>query len=185
MKHLGERVTALVDEQLDHDARDVALVHLARCSACQAAVAAERGVAAMLRNLPDVRPSEGFVQMLLALPGPEGPLPPDRRSFPGATPAPAKWRPPAIPAGRVPKPREPHTDAAPTARRSAVRYALAGSMSLGVLTAALASLGGEPEDPVVPPTQQFTVEHTRSSGALPFADPSAVVVPASSVPQDP
>jgi hypothetical protein len=185
VRHLGERVTPLVDEQLDHDARDVALAHLARCSACQAAVAAERGVAAMLRNLPDVRPSEQFVQMLLGLPGPEGPLPPDRRSFPGAAPAPARWRPPAIPGNVVPQPRKPHVDAAPTARRSAVRYALAGSVSLGVLAAALASLGGEPEDPVVPPTQQFTVEHTRSSGALPFADPSAVVVPASSVPQDP
>ena len=185
MKHLGERVTALVDEQLDHDARDVALAHLARCAACQAAVAAERGVAAMLRNLPDVRPSERFVQMLLGLPGPDGPLPPDRTSFPGAAPAPAQWRLAATPAGGVPQPREPHSDAAPTARRSGVRYALAGSVSLGVLAAALASLGGEPEEPVVPPTQHFTVEHARSSGALPFADPSAVVVPASSVPQDP
>jgi hypothetical protein len=185
VKHLGERVTDLVDEQLDHDARDVALAHLARCAACQTAVVAERGIAAMLRNLPDVRPTEQFVQMLLALPGPEGPLPPDRRTFPGAAPAPARWRPAATAASGVPQPREPHTGAAPTARRSAVRYALAGSVSLGVLAAALASLGGEPEAPVVPPTQQFTVEHTRSSGALPFGDPSAVVVPASSVPQDP
>jgi anti-sigma factor RsiW len=185
VKHLGERVTALVDEQLDHDARDVALAHLARCSACQAAVAAERGVAAMLRELPDVRPSEQFVQMLLGLPGPEGPLPPDRRSFPGAAPAPARWRPAVSPAGGVPQPREPHTGTAPAVRRSGVRYALAGSVSVGVLAAALASLGGEPEDPVVPPTQQFTLEHARSSGALPFTDPSAVVVPASSLPQDP
>ncbi|HEX6338906.1 MAG TPA: zf-HC2 domain-containing protein [Jiangellaceae bacterium] len=185
MKHLGERVTALVDEQLDHDDRDVALAHLARCSACQAAVAAERGVADMLRNLPDIQPSERFVQMLHELPGPDGPLPPDRTAFPGSAPAPARWRPAAIPAGSVPQPREPHIDATPTARRSGVRYALAGSVSLGVLAAALASLGAEPEDPVVPPMQQFTVEHARSSGALPFADPSAVVVPASSVPQDP
>ena len=185
MKHLGDRVTPLVDEQLDHDARDFAFAHVAQCAACQAAVAAERGVAAMLRNLPDVRPSEQFVQILLNLPGPDGPLPPDRTSFPGAAPPPAQWRSSPALAGAVPQPREPDTDATPSTRRAAIRCALAGSVSLGVLAAALASLGGEPEDPVVPPTQQFTVEHARSSGALPFGDPSAVVVPASSMPQDP
>jgi anti-sigma factor RsiW len=185
VKHLGERITALVDEQLDHDARDVALAHLAQCSACQVAVAAERDVAAALRNLPDVQPSERFMQMLLALPGPDGPLPPDRRSFPGAMPAPARWRPTTGVASGVPHQREPDSGTTPPSRRSGVRYAVAGSVSVGVLAVALASLGGEPENSVVPPTRQFTVEHARSSGVLPFADPAAVVVPASSASQDP
>lgn len=184
MKHLGERVTALVDEQLDHDARDIALAHLARCPSCQVAVATERDVAAVLRNLPDVQPSERLVQTLLALSGPEGPLPLDRRPFPGAAPAPARWRATSAPVSGIPQQRDPHKGPAPL-RRAGVRYAVAGSVSLGVLAVALASLGGQPEDAVVPPTQQFTVEHARSSGALPFGDPAAVVVPASSVPQDP
>ncbi len=183
MKHLGERVTALFDEQLDHEARDAALAHLAQCSACQAAVAAERSVASTLRSLPDVQPSEKLVQILLALPGPDAPLPPERRPFPGAAPAPARWRTDGVTRG-VPQQRQPHGGTTPSSRRSGVRYAVAGSMSVGVLAVALASLGGEPEDAVVPPTQQFTVEHARSSGALPFADPSSVVVPAS-VAQEP
>ena len=185
MKHLGERTTALVDEQLDHDARDVALAHLAQCPSCQAAVAAERAVAAMLRNLPDVQPSEKLVQLLLGLPGPDGPLPPDRRPFPGTAPAPARWRPPAGVTGAVPQQRAPHGSTTQPSRRSSVRYLVAGSVSAGVLAVALASLGGDPENSVVPPTQQFTVEHARSSGALPFTDPASVVVPASTVPQDP
>lgn len=185
MKHLGERITALVDDQLDHDARDTALAHLAQCPACQAAVAAERDIAAALRSLPDVHPSEKLVQMLLAVPGPNGPLPPDRRPFPGAAPAPAKWRPSAGLAGGIPRQREPQAGTAPSTRRSAVWYAVAGSVSVGVLAVALASLGADPENPVVPPTQQFTVEHARSSGVLPFGDPASVVVPVSSVSQDP
>jgi anti-sigma factor RsiW len=185
MKHLGERITDLVDEQLDHDARDVALAHLARCSSCQAAVAAEREVAAALRSLPDVPPSERFVQALLALAGPDGPLPPERQSFPGAAPVPARWRPAARLTGGIPRQRGPHTGAGAVSRRAGVRYAVAGSVSVGVLAVALASLGGYPENAVVPPTQQFTVEHARSSGALPFGDPAAVVVPASSLPQEP
>lgn len=184
MKHLGERITALVDEQLDHEDRDAALAHLAQCSACQAAVAAERSVASKLRSLPDVSPSERLVQTLLALPGPDAPLPPERRSFPGAAPAPARWRTDGVTRGIPLRQRRPHGGTTPSSRRSGVRYAVAGSMSVGLLAVALASLGGEPEDAVVPPTQQFTVEHARSSGALPFADPASVVVPAS-VAQEP
>jgi anti-sigma factor RsiW len=185
VKHLGERATALVDDQLDHDARDLALAHVARCAACQATVAAERGVAEALRSLPDIQPSDEFVQRLLALSEPGGPLPPDRRPFPGSAPQPAAWRPAAAHPGGIPQQREPQRGGTPLSRRAGVRYAVAGSMSAGVLAVALASLGGEPDGVVVPPTQQFTVEHARSTGSLPFADPAAVVVPASSVSTDP
>jgi anti-sigma factor RsiW len=184
VKHLGDRITALVDDQLDHDARDLALAHLARCAACQAEVAAERRVAAALRTLPAVPPSAELVGKLLTLAEPGGPLPPERRPFPGAaTPPAAGWRTPHRRAGTGVARRPPGNGA--LRRRAGVRLALAGSLSAAALTAVLASIGSSDLDrPVTPPTQQFTIEHTRSTSSLPFADPAAVVVPAG-FPQDP
>ncbi|WP_052914182.1 anti-sigma factor family protein [Protofrankia coriariae] len=49
--HLGERIAQLVDEQLDHDDRDRALAHLARCPACQWEVAELRRLKARLAAL--------------------------------------------------------------------------------------------------------------------------------------
>jgi anti-sigma factor RsiW len=178
VKHLGDRLTALVDDQLDHDDRDLALAHLARCPACQAAVEAERATASTLRGLPAVEPSGDLIQKLLALAEPGGPLPPDRRPFPGAAAPLAGWRPAGGRPASVPGPRRPKE---PTAlrRRTGVRLAVAGSLSVGALTMALASIGGaDPTAPAAPPMQQFTVEHARSTGSLPFFDPAAVVVPA-------
>lgn len=178
MKHLGDRVTALVDDQLDHDARDLALAHLARCAECQAAVETERRTASTLRRLPDVTPAPELVNKLLALAEPGGPLPPERRPFPGAAAPVARWRPTAGRPPSVTGTRRP-LDTTRIRRRGAVRVAMAGVLSAGALTVALATLGGAGVDgPVTPPTQQFTVEHTRSTGSLPFSDPAAVVVPA-------
>lgn len=178
MKHLGNRVTALVDGQLDHDDRDLALAHLARCPTCQAEVEAERAIAAMLRGLPPLEPSGQFVQKLLALAEPGGPLPPERRPFPGTAPPVAGWRPPPGRPGSAVGSRRPEVPSV-LRRRGGVRLAAAGSLSIGALTLMLASLGGaEPTTPVTPPTQQFTIEHARSTGSLPFFDPAVVVVPA-------
>lgn len=181
MKHLGDRVTALVDDQLDHDDRDLALAHLARCPACQAAVETERSTSATLRALPAVEPSGELVQKLLALAEPGGPLPPERRPFPGPAAPVASWRPTAGRPGSIAGSRRPEGTTA--LRRGGVRVAVAGAFSVGVLTLSLASLGGaDPTTPVTPPTQQFTVEHAKSTGSLPFFDPAAVVIPAGMAP---
>lgn len=178
MKHLGERITALVDGQLDHDTRDLALAHLARCPSCQAAVAAERDISSTLRNLSDATPSPDLVGTLLALAEPGGPLPPARPSFPGATKPVAGWR---STYGRSTSPAPART---PLRRRTSTRFAVASLASAGVLTAALASLGGaEPGTSVVPPMQEFTVEHARSTGMMPFSDPSTAVLRAG-LPED-
>ncbi|WP_250285986.1 MULTISPECIES: zf-HC2 domain-containing protein [unclassified Frankia] len=49
--HLGDRIAPLVDGQLDHDDRDRALAHLARCPACQWEVAELRRLKARLAAL--------------------------------------------------------------------------------------------------------------------------------------
>lgn len=170
MKHLGERVTALVDGQLDHDDRDAALAHLARCPQCQAAVDAERRTASALRKLPDVAPSHEFVQRLRGVASPEGPLPPRRRPFPVPDRT-VGSAPPGEGTGRWPA-------QSGSRRRAVVRGTVAGSVSVGVIAAALASLGGaEQADPVAPPMREFTVEHARSTGSLPFSDPATGVLP--------
>jgi hypothetical protein len=206
MKHLGERVTSLADGQLDDNARDLALAHLARCAECQAAVERERAIKAALQALPDLAPTPAFVGSLLALAEPGGPLPPQRRPFPGAAPADAQWRTGGdgsrtANVGRgasrssdarahwwtgFPVQRGTE-DAQPLRRRSttlatSARLAVGGVVTVGALTAVLAALGGpesapsSPAGTVVPPVQQFTIEHARSAGSLPFFEPASVAV---------
>jgi hypothetical protein len=190
MKHLGERVTALVDDQLSHDERDRALAHVARCELCQGDVELERQTKAALRRLPEVQPSPEFVRTLLALAEPGGPLPPERRPFPGAAAPSVGWRtrdrrPGGEAASRpvdISGSRRPQAAPRLIRRNSRVRLAAGGVLSAAALTMLLATLGAPAESgpapaTVVPPMEQFTVEHARSTGSLPFVEPAAVLVP--------
>ncbi|PZF79855.1 anti-sigma factor family protein [Jiangella anatolica] len=181
MRHLDERISDLVDDRLEHDERDRALVHLTVCAHCREAVDLERDARNALRSLPDVAPSEKLLSSLLALAEPGEPLPPAPPS--SATPAPvAGWRPrdsrpPSGPSGARPGAR--------SARRvRAVRVVALGMCTTGAMLILLASLGstgnspGTPDTPVsvVPPLEQFTVEHARSTGGLPFVEPASLLV---------
>ena len=179
MKHLDERVSDLVDDRLDHDERDRALVHLTVCAYCRDAVEYERHAKNALRSLPDVAPSDSLVQNLLALAEPGEPLPPE---VPGRTPAPvAGWRPrDTRPPGGPSRPDRPR----PARRVRAMRVAAVGMCSSGAMLVLLAALGSPSttSDPsptpagVVPPVEQFTVEHARSTGALPFVETASLLV---------
>lgn len=83
MAHLGERVAALVDGQLAADALERAHEHLAGCRQCREAVEAERLMKARLASLRGPEPGAGLRQRLLALGGPNGPLPPRAGYVPG------------------------------------------------------------------------------------------------------
>ncbi|MGH8822888.1 MAG: anti-sigma factor family protein [Jiangellaceae bacterium] len=192
MKHLGERVTALVDDQLGHDDRDRALAHVMNCELCRSEVERERETKAALRRLADIEPPASLVAALLALAEPGGPLPPERRPFPGTATPPVGWRArDGRPGGGRPDTvagtRRPEGAARLNRSRGRIRFAAAGALSAGALTLMLATLGGPAASgsapaAVVPPMERFTVEHARSSGSLPFADPAAVLVPVSSIP---
>jgi hypothetical protein len=88
--HLGDRVAALVDGQLPPDAVERAHAHLAGCRPCREAVEAERLMKARLASLRGPEPGADLMQRLLAMGGPNGPLPPRAGHVPG-TP-----RPPAV-----------------------------------------------------------------------------------------
>lgn len=58
MSHLGDRIAALVDGELDHESRDRALAHIATCDSCRAEVDGERRLKARIRALsePELTP---------------------------------------------------------------------------------------------------------------------------------
>lgn len=186
-QHLGDRVAALVDGELDHEARDRALAHIAHCAACRAEVEAHRAVKEMLRRAVAPRPDAGTVTDLLALAAPGGPLPPRARSMPLAPlvpelPPPSRWpsrQPPSPmarsasttrPAGRGDRQR-PGTAARRPASR--VRLVAAGTLSAAglVLGTAFVAGGSTGSNTVVPSVAELSVEHSRASTAVTVGDP--------------
>ncbi|MFF0556836.1 anti-sigma factor family protein [Streptomyces sp. NPDC004266] len=75
--HLGDRLAALVDGELGHDARERVLAHLATCARCKAEADAQRTLKSVFASAAPPPPSEGFLARLQGLPGgpgdPEGP----------------------------------------------------------------------------------------------------------------
>ncbi|MGW0121342.1 anti-sigma factor family protein [Streptomyces sp. NPDC003327] len=80
--HLGDRLAALVDGELGHDARERVLAHLATCARCKAEADAQRTLKSVFASSAPPAPSEGFLARLQGLPGgppgdpgaPRGPL---------------------------------------------------------------------------------------------------------------
>ncbi|NEE17614.1 zf-HC2 domain-containing protein, partial [Streptomyces sp. SID7499] len=70
--HLGDRLAALVDGELKHDARDRVLAHLATCAKCKAEADAQRRLKSAFAMSASPSPSEGFLARLQGLPGGPG-----------------------------------------------------------------------------------------------------------------
>jgi anti-sigma factor RsiW len=185
--HLGDRLTALVDGELGHDARDRALSHIAFCPACRAALEAERGTKHLVASTPTPPPPADLHRRLRALAEPGEPLPPRRTAMPGGASGPRSLPlPDRSPAGR--RPAASRTHARPGGRRPGQRRAVrAGVATLGALSAvgvALAAafvLGGPQASgsgsPLLPPVEQFSVEHAVTE-QMPLADPAVGAVTA-------
>jgi anti-sigma factor RsiW len=168
MSHLGDRLSALVDGELDGAERDRAHAHLASCEPCRAEAAELRALKQKLSALTDGAPAEAaMTKRLIAMTGPGGPLPPRRgllRVVPGQR-RPAGWMPPRPGAVR---PRS-------AGRR---RYLVLGTVSLVVSlgTAAFTVGGGGDAVPgprITPPVEMYSVEHAITTGEVPFAPTSA------------
>ncbi|GAA3937779.1 zf-HC2 domain-containing protein [Streptomyces gulbargensis] len=67
--HLGDRLAALVDGELGHDARERVLAHLATCARCKAEADAQRTLKSVFASTAPPAPSEGFLARLQGLPG--------------------------------------------------------------------------------------------------------------------
>jgi anti-sigma factor RsiW len=163
MSHLGDRLSALIDGELDGAERDRAFAHLASCERCRTEAAELRALKRKLRALISGAPAEAaMTRRLIAMTGPGGPLPPRRRLLrlaPGPRSA-------ARRKNRRPGPRGP-------VRR---RYLVLGTVSLvvGLGTAAFTVGGGEaaPGPRITPPVEMYSVEHAITTGEVPFTGPS-------------
>ena len=167
MSHLGDRLSALVDGELDGAERDRAHAHLASCEQCRTEAAELRILKQKLSTLMTGAPAEAaMTKRLIAMTGPGGPMPSRR----GAT--------------RVS--RRPGTRGLRGARSAGRRrYLMLGTVSLVVgLGAAAFSAGGggvaAPGPRITPPVEMYSVEHAITTGQVPFAPPA--VSPAASSP---
>ncbi len=67
-QHLGDRLSALVDGELGHDARERVLAHVATCAKCRAEVDAQRRLKNVFAQAAPPPPSESFLARLQGLP---------------------------------------------------------------------------------------------------------------------
>ncbi|MCX4548415.1 zf-HC2 domain-containing protein [Streptomyces sp. NBC_01387] len=71
-QHLGDRLAALVDGELKHDARERVLAHLATCAKCKTEADAQRRLKSVFAETAPPPPSEGLLARLQGLPGGPG-----------------------------------------------------------------------------------------------------------------
>lgn len=74
-QHLGDRLAALVDGELEHDARERVLAHLATCCQCKTEADEQRQLKSAFAATAPPLPSEGLLARLQGLPGADGPGP--------------------------------------------------------------------------------------------------------------
>ncbi|EKX67751.1 zf-HC2 domain-containing protein [Streptomyces ipomoeae] len=67
-QHLGDRLSALVDGELGHEARERVLAHLATCAKCKAEADAQRRLKNVFAEAAPPPPSESFLARLQMLP---------------------------------------------------------------------------------------------------------------------
>ena len=164
MTHLGDRLSALIDGELDGAERDRAHAHLAGCDQCRTEAAELRALKRKLSTLLPGAPAEAaMTRRLIAMTGPGGPLPPRRRPGSQAKRARRASRETRRPGSRGPVRR---------------RYLVIGTMSLvvGLSTVAFTAGGGGEATPgprITPPVEMYSVEHAITTGEVPFTGPSS------------
>ncbi|WP_030772840.1 anti-sigma factor family protein [Streptomyces sp. NRRL F-2664] len=82
-QHLGDRLAALVDGELQHDARERVLAHLATCARCKAEADAQRRLKTMFVESAPPPLSAGLLARLQQLPGGGQDGPPGASGPPG------------------------------------------------------------------------------------------------------
>jgi anti-sigma factor RsiW len=153
-RHLGERLSALIDGELSDTQRERVLAHLAGCEDCRREAAALRLLKRRMHTLGDAAADDDLTWRLLALR-------------------------PAGGQGRLSR-RAPRAHRPGARRRHAWSLAAAGvaTAGLGLTGAVLLAGGGKPPPgpKVVPAVDVFMVQHAITTGQVP-ARPSAAPLP--------
>jgi len=165
MTHLGQRLSALIDGELDSEGRDRVLVHLAKCEPCRAEAVALRTLKRRMSALSgETADNSALTGRLLELAGLAASL--DASGSP--------W--PAMPGAGRPGPARP------------AWFVLGGAVTVflaGLGTAAFMAGGSpqspEPEPRVTPAVDVFMAQHELITGEIPAQLP----VPARSAPAGP
>jgi anti-sigma factor RsiW len=147
MTHLGQRLSALVDGELDCDERDRVLGHLVRCSWCRDEAAALRTLKRRMNALGETAADAALTGRLMGLSSEDRGWPQTARAWSSAE------------------------SGARSDARSLARYMLAGSFAvflIGLGTAAFIA-GGDPQaqapaPKVTPSVDVFLLEHDSVNG---------------------
>ena len=162
MTHLGQRLSALIDGELDGPDRDRVLVHLAKCGPCRAEAVALRTLKRRMSALGETAADTALTHRLIHLARPEDIF----RARRGAVPSP-QW-PAGVAAAGLPG-RARH-DLRP------LWYLAAGSVGVsiaGLATAAFVA-GGPQQQPaprVTPAVYTYQVQHEIDTGVDPATPP--------------
>jgi anti-sigma factor RsiW len=177
LQHPMDKLSAVVDGQLDHDSRDKVLSHLVSCDTCRAEVDAQRRLKARMAALEVPEPSTDLMQRLMGVSS--FATEPREEVRPVLTPAPTLFpQRSAFPAARtgVSRPGAPR----PTrSRRRTGVLSAAGSAAAVASLLGTAFVVGDParsEQPpsLQPPMTSFSSDHASTTGGTPFADPVSV-----------
>jgi anti-sigma factor RsiW len=160
--HLGQRLSALIDGELDGEGRDRVLVHLAKCESCRAEAVALRTLKRRMNSLGgEAEADSALTGRLMGLAGLSGALD-------GGAPL-AAWS--AFTAAR-PLGRGGWPDGRPA------WYLFGGALTVflaGLGTAAFMAGGSpgapEPEPHITPAVDVFVLQHDLVTGEMPAAQP--------------
>ena len=161
MTHLGHRLSALIDGELDAVERDRVLVHLAGCEPCRGEAIALRTLKRRMNALGEAAADAALTRRLIGLAQPDGP------AGPGG-------------AGPTPWPRMAESDPIGSARggrevRPAwyVTFGATAVVLVGVGTAAFLAGGGteQPGPRVTPAVDTYVLQHELMSGMAPVNAP--------------
>jgi anti-sigma factor RsiW len=177
LQHPLDKLSAVVDGELDHDSRDRVLSHLVSCETCRGEVDAQRRLKARLAAAEPIEPSSDLMQRLLGVPSfstepreevrpvvtPAISLFPQRSAFPAARTGATR------PASRVSR-----------SRRRTGELGAAGSAAAVASLLGTAFVLGDPARTEQPPTLQppvasFSADHAAATNGTPFTDPVAML----------
>jgi anti-sigma factor RsiW len=161
VSHLGHRLSALIDGELDGDERDRVLVHLARCEPCRGEAVALRTLKRRMNALGEAAADSALTLRLMGLARsgqlPQGPWP--------ALPSPGS-----------------QGSAAARELRPAwyVTFGAAAAVLVGIGAAAFLAGGGgaQPEPSVTPAVDTYVMQHDLMTGVVPASSSRSAPAPA-------
>jgi anti-sigma factor RsiW len=153
MGHLGHRLSALIDGELDGMERDRVLVHLARCESCRADAVALRTLKRRMNALGEAAADAALTRRLIGLAQPGGPA---------GQGGEARWSP--MPAAGACA--HGHRELRPSWY---VAFGATAAILVGVGAAAFLAGGGQeqPEPRVTPAVDTYVLQHDLMTGVVP------------------